>query len=58
MGGLLLKILKYFDVLLNIFEFSRVKEIAESWLVSGNEFSWIIQSSFWTEAIKKISGSF
>ena len=24
--------------MLNIFEFSQVKEIAESWLVSGNKF--------------------
>ena len=29
-GGLLLKMLKYFEVMLNIFEFSRVKEIVES----------------------------
>ena len=29
-GGLLLKMLIYFEVLLNIFEFSHVKEIAES----------------------------
>ena len=28
-GGLLLKMLKYFEVMLNIFEFSRVKEIVE-----------------------------
>ena len=29
-GGLLLKILKYFEVVLNIFQFSRVKEIVQS----------------------------
>ena len=29
-GGLLLKILKDFEVMLNIFEFSHVKEIVES----------------------------
>ena len=29
-GGLLLKMLKYFVVMLNIFEFSQVKEIVES----------------------------
>ena len=29
-GGLLLKILKYFEVMFNIFEFSHVKEIVES----------------------------
>ena len=28
-GGLLLKTLKYFEVMLNIFELSRVKEIVE-----------------------------
>ena len=31
--GLLLKMLKHFEVLLNIFEFSFVKEIVESWLI-------------------------
>ena len=35
--------------MLNIFEFSHVKEIVESWLVHGNKFSWIIQLSFVTE---------
>ena len=29
-GGLLLKMLKYFEVMLNIFEFSLVKETVES----------------------------
>ena len=29
-GGSLLKMLKYFEVILNIFEFSHVKEIVES----------------------------
>ena len=29
-GGLLLKMLKYFEVMLNIFEFSHLKEIVES----------------------------
>ena len=29
-GGLLLKMLKYFEVMLNIFGFSHVKDIAES----------------------------
>ena len=37
--GLLLKILKYFEVVLNFFEISHVKEIVESWLVYVNEFS-------------------
>ena len=29
-GGLLLKMLKYFQVMLNIFEFSHMKKIVES----------------------------
>ena len=29
-GGFLLKMLKYFEVMLNIFEFPHVKEIVES----------------------------
>ena len=29
-GGLLLKMLKYFEVMLSIFEFSHVKEVVES----------------------------
>ena len=35
-GGLLLKKLKYFEVMLNIFEFLRVWENIESWLVYAN----------------------
>ena len=38
-GGLLLKMLKYFEVMLNIFEFSHLKEILESSLVYVNKFS-------------------
>ena len=52
-GGLLLKMLKYFEVMLNIFEFSNVKKILEPWLVYLNKFSWIIQSCFLTETIKE-----
>ena len=51
--GLLLKMLKYFDIMLNMFEFSYVKEIVESWLVYLNKFSWIIQLCFLTETIKQ-----
>ena len=40
------------------FEFSHMKEIVESWLVYVKKFSWIIQSCFLTEAIKKVSASF
>ena len=36
LGGLLLKMLKYFEFMLNISEFFHVKEIAESWLVYIN----------------------
>ena len=43
-GGILLKKLKYYEVLFNIFEFPRVWEIVESWLVYENKISWIIQS--------------
>ena len=38
-GGFLLKILRYFEVMLNIFEFSHMKEMVESWLVYGNKSS-------------------
>ena len=34
-GDLLLKILKYFEAMFNIFEFFHVKEIVQSWLVYG-----------------------
>ena len=37
-GGLLLKMLKYLKVLLNVSEFSHLKEIVESWLVYINKF--------------------
>ena len=36
-GGLLLKKVKYFEVILNIFEFSRVWENLEPWLVYANK---------------------
>ena len=35
-GALLLKMLKYFEVMLKIFELSQVKEIVEPWLFLGN----------------------
>ena len=41
-SALLLKMLKYFEVMLNIFEFFLEKEIVEYWLVYVNKFSWII----------------
>ena len=42
---LLLKMLKYFEVMLNIFEFSDVEEIIESWLVCVNKFLWNIKET-------------
>ena len=38
-GGLLLKKLKYVEVILNIFEFSPVKEFVETLLAYVNKFS-------------------
>ena len=51
-GDLLLKKLKYFEVILNIFEFLRVWRNAESWLVFANRF-WITQPYFSTNIIKQ-----
>ena len=51
-GGLLLKILNYFKVTLNIFEFSRAWENVETWLVYANKFFWIVQPFFSTDIIK------
>ena len=42
-GGLLLKKLKYFEVMLNIFECSREWENVESSLVYANKLFWIAQ---------------
>ena len=52
-GGLLLKKLKYFEVMLNIFEFSRVSENVESWLVYPNKLLWITQPWFSTNIRKQ-----
>ena len=52
-GGLLLKKLKYFEIMLNIFEFSRVLENIESWLVYVNKLFWIAQPYFSTNIIKQ-----
>ena len=53
-GGLLLKKLKYCEVMLNIFEFSRVWENVESWSVHENKLFWIVQPYFSTNVIKRI----
>ena len=52
-GGLLLKMLNHFEVMLNIFEFSRMWENVESWLVFANKLFWIGQPDFWTNMIKQ-----
>ena len=48
LGDLLLKNQKYFEVMLNIFKFSRVWENVESWLLF-----WIAQPYFSTDLIKR-----
>ena len=50
--SLLLKKLKYFEVILNIFEFSRVWENVEPWLVSANKLFLIAQPYFSINIIK------
>ena len=45
-GCLLLKKLKHFEVMLNIFEFSQVWQNVESWLVYANRYFWIAQLYF------------
>ena len=57
-GGLLLKKLKYFEVMLNIFEFSWVWKSVESWLVYANKLFWIVQPYFSTDITKKVRASF
>ena len=53
-GGLSLKKLKYPEVILNIFEFSRVWENVEPWSVHVNKLFWIVQPYFSTDVIKRI----
>ena len=52
-GGLLLKKLKHFEVMLNIFEFLRVWEKVESWLVYANKLFRIVQSYFSSDIAKQ-----
>ena len=47
-----LKKLKYFKVMINIFEFSGVWENVESWLVYENKPFWIAHPYFSTDIIK------
>ena len=49
----IVKKLKYSGVMLNIFEFSRVWENVESWLVYANELFWIAYPYFSTDIIKQ-----
>ena len=37
----IIKNVKYFEVMLNIFDFIHVLEILESWMVYANNFLWI-----------------
>ena len=48
----IVKKLKYFEVMLNIFEFSRVWENVGSWLIYANKFFWIAQPYFSTDITK------
>ena len=52
--ALLLKKLKYFEIILNIFEFSRVWGNVESSLVCADKLFWIAQPYFSTEIVKRI----
>ena len=49
----IVKKLKYFEVMLNIFELSRVWENVEYWLVSANKLFWIAKPYFSTNIIKQ-----
>ena len=44
---------KYFEVMLSIFNFSRVWENVECWLVYANKLFWIAQPYFSTDIIKR-----
>ena len=51
-GSLITK-LNYFEVVLNIFEFSRVWENVEFLLAYANKLCWIVQPYFSTDLIKE-----
>ena len=51
--GLLLKKLKYLEGMLNIFEFSRLWQKVEFWLVNVNKLFWIAQPYFSTDIIQR-----
>ena len=53
-GGLLVKKkLKYFEFMLNIFEFLRVWKNVEYWLIYANKLFWIAQPYFSNDIIKQ-----
>ena len=56
-NGAFLKKLKYFEVMLIIFEFLWGWEIVESSLVYANKFSWFAQCYFSTEIKDGVSAS-
>ena len=49
----IVKKVRYFEVMLNIFEFSQVWENIESWLVYGDKLLWIAQPYFLSNIIKQ-----
>ena len=52
----IVKKLKHFEVMLNIFEFSRAWENVESWLVYADNIFGIVQPYFSTDIIKRSLG--
>ena len=63
-GSLLLKILRHFEAMLNIFEFSPVKKTVESWFIwisfheSSDHVSWLtLFFCLSTETISKVSAT-
>ena len=51
----IVEILKYFEVILNIFEFSHVKEIVEFWLVYEIVESWLVDVNKFHESSNHFS---
>ena len=49
----IVKKIKCFDVMLNIFELSRVWENVESWLVYASELLWLAQPRYSNNIIKQ-----
>ena len=49
----IVKKLKYFEVVLKIFEFSRKWKNVKSWLIYANKLFWIAQPYFSTNIIKQ-----